>query len=144
MKKRAALSAFSGGGAKRWGRLAETLKLKVLAVGKGKVSMRMPWSLQASQMAGLLHGGALTTLADTAAAVGTLALLPPGASTVTSELTINFISNITKGAALAEARLMHRGRLTMVWEVKVSEEKTGKLLALCMGTFFILGPKPGR
>jgi 1,4-dihydroxy-2-naphthoyl-CoA hydrolase len=130
------------GGPRRWGQLADVLKLKVVKVGRGKVLMRMPWSLPASQMAGLLHGGALTTLADTCAAVGTLALLPKGSATVTSELKVNFISNIKSGSALAEASLLHRGKLTMVWEVKVREEKTRKLLAVCTGTFFVFTPKP--
>lgn len=120
-----------------WGRLAEVLKLKTLQIGRKKVVMRMPWSMPASQMAGLLHGGALCTLADTCAAVGTLNLLPPGYGTVTSELKINFFSNIKKGAALAEARLLHKGRLTMVWEVKIYDEGSRKLLAAASGTFFV-------
>ena len=120
-----------------WGSLSGVLKLKTLAVKKGFVRMRMPWSRPASQMAGLLHGGALTTLADTCAAVGTLSLLPKGFGTVTSELKINFIANIRKGAALAEAKLLHQGRQTMVWEVKVYEEGTKRLLAAASGTFFV-------
>ena len=120
-----------------WGSLADVLKLKVVKKSKGRVLMRMPWSRSASQMAGMLHGGALTTLADTAAAVGTLNLLPTGSATVTSELKVNFISNIKKGAALADARILHQGRLTMVWEIKVREEKTKKLLAVATGTFFV-------
>ena len=138
--KKAKLPLF---GPNQWGRLADVLKLKLVKVGRGRVLMRMPWSRAASQMAGLLHGGALTTLADTAAAVGTFYLLPAGSATVTSELKINFISNIREGAAVAEARLLHRGRLTMVWETKVRDEKTKKLLAVSSGTFFIF-PAPKK
>jgi uncharacterized protein (TIGR00369 family) len=132
--KRARLPLF---GPNQWGRLADVLKLKLLSAGKGRVLMRMPWSRAASQMAGLLHGGAISTLADTAAAVGVFYLLPPGSGTVTSEMKVNFISNIRKGAAVADARLLHQGRLTMVWETKVREEKTRKLLAVATGTFFV-------
>jgi 1,4-dihydroxy-2-naphthoyl-CoA hydrolase len=124
-------------GPNQWGRLADVLKLRLVKVSRGRVVMRMPWSRPASQMAGLLHGGAITTLADTSAAVGTFFLLPPGSSTVTSEMKVNFISNITKGAALAESKILHRGRLTMVWETKVRDEKSKKLLAVATGTFFI-------
>ena len=120
-----------------WGRLSEVLKLRTTGSRKGFLRMRMPWSRQASQMAGLLHGGALTTLADTAAAMGTLALLPKGFGCVTSELKINFIANIKKGAAVAEARLLHQGRLTLVWEVKIFEEGKRRLLAAASGTFFV-------
>ena len=122
--------------------MTHTLKLKLLKVGRGRVLMRMPWSRPASQMAGLIHGGAITTLADTAAAVGTLALLPEGSATVTSELKVNFISNISAGACVADARILHRGRLTMVWEIKVREEKKKKLMAVAIGTFFVFPAAP--
>lgn len=131
-------------GPNQWGRLADVLKLKLIKVGRGHVLMRMPWSRAASQMAGLLHGGALSTLADTAAAVGTFYLMPPGSSTVTSEMKVNFISNISSGAAIAESKILHQGRLTMVWETKVRDQKTKKLLAVATGTFFIFpAPKKG-
>jgi len=106
------------------GRLTSVLKLKTLVVRRNFVRMRMPWSRAASQAADALHGGAVVALADTCAAIGTLNLLPDGHTTVTSELKINFIANIKAGAAVAEARLLHRGRLTMVWEVKIFEEGT--------------------
>jgi 1,4-dihydroxy-2-naphthoyl-CoA hydrolase len=138
--KKARLPLF---GPNQWGRLADVLKLKLVKLQKGRVLMRMPWSRAASQMAGLLHGGAITTLADTAAAVGVFYLLPPGSSTVTSEMKVNFISNITSGAALAEAKILHQGRLTMVWETKVRDEKSRKLLAVATGTFFTFPAKQG-
>ena len=120
------------------GRLASLLKLKPLLARRGFVRMRMPWSRAASQAADLLHGGAVVALADTCAAIGTFTLLPEGYTTVTSELKINFIGNITSGAAVAEARLLHRGRLTMVWEVKIFEERTRRLLAAASMTFVVL------
>jgi acyl-coenzyme A thioesterase PaaI-like protein len=39
---------------------------------------------------------------------------------------------------VAEARLLHRGRLTMVWEVKIFEERTRRLLAAASMTFVVL------
>ena len=120
------------------GRLTGILKLKTLVVRRDFVRMRMPWSRAASQSADALHGGAVVALADTCAAIGTLNLLPESCTTVTSELKINFIGNITSGAALAEARLLHRGRLTMVWEVKIVEERKRRLLAAATMTFVLL------
>lgn len=134
LKKQLKLPANSG-------RLTGILKLEPLVIRRGFVRMRMPWSRAASQSAGAFHGGAVVTLADTCAAIGTMKLLPEGCTTVTSELKINFISNIKAGAALAEARLLHRGRLTMVWEVKVFEEGTKHLLAAVSLTFVVLEPR---
>ena len=124
-----------------WGRLANVLGLEVVARGRGRVQMRLPWSRPASQMAGLLHGGALFTLADTAAAVGILPLLAPGWTTVTATLSISYIGNIHQGAALADARMLHFGRKTTVWEIKIREEGKRRLLAVATGTFFLLPPK---
>jgi 1,4-dihydroxy-2-naphthoyl-CoA hydrolase len=120
------------------GRLIDILKLRTLVVRRKFVRMRMPVSRAASQAAGAFHGGALVALADSCGAVGTLNLLSEGYTTVTSELKINFVANIKTGAALAEARLLHRGRTTMVWEVKVFEEATRRLLAAASMTFVLL------
>src|SRR3954468_15968144 len=113
-----------------YGTLSDVLGLKLVSVTRGKVKMRLPWSKTASQSAGLLHGGALATLTDTAAAVGTLFLLPEGYQTVTGELKINFLDNIRQGACLAEAVLLHQGRKTLVWEIKVFSEASRRLLAV--------------
>jgi uncharacterized protein (TIGR00369 family) len=123
------------------GRLPSVLRLKPLVVRRNFASMRMPWTRAASQGADLLHGGAVVALADTCAAVGTINRLPAGHTTVTSELKINFLGNIKKGAAVAEARLLHHGRLTMVWEVKIYEEGTRRLLAAATMTFVLLPVK---
>ncbi|MBM3846404.1 MAG: PaaI family thioesterase [Verrucomicrobia bacterium] len=120
------------------GRLTSVLKMKPLLARRNFVRMRMPWSRAASQAADALHGGAIAALADTCAAIGTIRLLPEGYTTVTSELKINFIDNIRSGAALAEARLLHCGRLTMVWEAKIYEERTRRLLAAASMTFVML------
>jgi uncharacterized protein (TIGR00369 family) len=130
-KKRTFIRANSG-------RLASVLKLKLLLVRRDFVRMRMPWSRVASQAADALHGGAVVALADTCAAIGTFNLLPEGYTTVTSELKINFLGNIRSGAVVAEARLLHRGRLTMVWEVKIFEEGKRRLLAAASMTFVVL------
>jgi uncharacterized protein (TIGR00369 family) len=128
------------------GRLIDILQLKTLVVRRGFVRMRMPWSRPASQAADALHGGAVAALADSCAAVGTLNFLPEGFTTVTSELKINFVANIKAGAALAEAKLLHRGRVTLVWEVKIFEEATRRLLAAASMTFvqLELTRRPGR
>src|SRR3954465_14580582 len=124
-----------------YGTLSDVLGLEIVEVKKGRVKMRLPWSKTASQSAGLLHGGALATLTDTAAAVGTLFMLPEGYRTVTGELKINYLDNVREGAVLAEAVLLHQGRRTMVWEIRVWSEKGRRLLAVSTSTFFILPPQ---
>ena len=65
-------------------------------------------------------------------------LLPAGQRAVTSELKINYVGNVTDGVLQAEAKLLHYGSRTLVWEVKVTEAKTRQLLAVTLTTFYIV------
>jgi len=89
---------------------------------------------------GFLFAPALVTLADTLCAYGTT--LPQGATGfTTAELKCNFMSTITEGAVLCEARRVHNGRTTQVWDAELKAEATGKLMALFRCTQIILWPK---
>jgi uncharacterized protein (TIGR00369 family) len=125
--KRAFASGFTSG-----------MKLKLVSARKGRLVLAMAHAPELVQPFGLIHGGAIATLADTAAGAASWMLLPEGQSAVTSELKINYVGNITKGVLEAEAILIHYGRRTLVWEVKVREAKTRALVAITLTTFFIL------
>jgi uncharacterized protein (TIGR00369 family) len=89
---------------------------------------------------GFLFAPALVTLADTLCAYGTRP--PDGASGfTTAELKCNFMSTIREGAVLCEARRVHGGRTTEVWDATMTAEATGKLMALFRCTQIILWPK---
>ncbi len=89
---------------------------------------------------GFLFAPALVALADTLCAYGTRP--PPGASGfTTAELKSNFVSTIREGWVLCEARRVHGGRTTEVWDATLTAEATGKLMALFRCTQIILWPK---
>jgi len=89
---------------------------------------------------GFLFAPALVTLADTLCAYGTT--LPEGAiNFTTAELKCNFMSTIREGTVLCEARRVHSGRTTQVWDAECTAEATGKLMALFRCTQIILWPK---
>ena len=89
---------------------------------------------------GFLFAPALVALADTLCAYGTN--LPQGASGfTTAELKCNFMSTIREGTVLCEARRVHSGRTTQVWDAECTAEATGKLMALFRCTQIILWPK---
>ena len=68
---------------------------------------------------GVLHGGVLMTLADTAGAVCAFLNLPAGARTVTIESKTNFLGAVRNGAMTARARPLHIGKTTIVVETDV-------------------------
>lgn len=89
---------------------------------------------------GFLFAPALIALADTLCAYGTT--LPEGANGfTTAELKSNFMSTIREGTVLCEARRVHNGRTTQVWDAELTAEATGKLMALFRCTQIILWPK---
>ena len=90
--------------------------------------------------AGIMHGGAIMTLADTMGALGTMMNLPPGAGTTTIESKTNFFAAMHSGETIsAECTPLHRGKRTMVWQTRIHTEK-GKLAALITQTQIVLSP----
>ena len=86
---------------------------------------------------GALHGGTLMAFADTVGAVATIINLPPGASTTTLESKTNFFAAGRSGIVRAEATPLHRGKRTMVWQTRVTDE-AGRLLSLTIQTQMVL------
>ena len=83
---------------------------------------------------GVLHGGAIMTLADTLGGVGTSANLPKGGGTVTIESKTNFFAAVPKGdTARAVCMPLHRGRTTIVLETRITRGD-GKLAAIVTQT----------
>ncbi|GAB2850449.1 PaaI family thioesterase [Streptomyces deserti] len=70
----------------------------------------LPWAARLCTVGGVLHGGALMTLADTAGAVCAFLNLPAGATTSTVESKTSFFRAVRSGAVHAEARPVHVGR----------------------------------
>jgi uncharacterized protein (TIGR00369 family) len=86
---------------------------------------------------GTAHGGTLMALADTVGAVATTINLPPGTWTTTLESKTNFIAAGRGGVIRAEATPLHRGRTTMVWQTRVTDE-TGRLISQTIQTQMVL------
>lgn len=86
----------------------------------------------------VLHGGALMAFADTLGAAGTILNLPEGAWTTTVESKTNFIAAAPAGSTvLGEATPVHRGKTTMIWQTRVTNE-AGRLLGLVTQTQLVL------
>jgi uncharacterized protein (TIGR00369 family) len=68
-----------------------------------------------------------------------VASLPEGARGFTTiELKTNFLGTARDGAIACEATLVHGGRTTQVWDARVTDEATGKVLALFRCTQMLL------
>ncbi len=124
------------------GFLPGLLGIEVLALAPGRLFSRM--ALQPHHIApnGFLHAASVVALADTSCGYGTIAHLPEGATSFTTiELKTNFLGTVREGAVACEARAEHLGRATHVWDATVTDEASGKRIALFRCTQMILWPK---
>ncbi|AXH00074.1 PaaI family thioesterase [Deinococcus wulumuqiensis] len=90
---------------------------------------------------GYLHAASVVALADTTCGYGTRTLLPDEASGFTTiELKSNHLATSRQGVVTCEARAVHAGRTTQVWDAEVRNEQ-GQVMALFRCTQAVLYPK---
>jgi uncharacterized protein (TIGR00369 family) len=91
---------------------------------------------------GYLHAASVIALADTACGRGAFASRPEGATGFTTiELKANFLGTAQSGVVTADARLLHGGRMTQVWDATVTREGDARPIALFRCTQMMLYPK---
>jgi len=119
------------------GTLGELLGIRFIEVSRERVVAELAYREALTTVGGSLHGGAVMALADTVGAAATALNLPSGAGTTTIESKTNFLAAARAGTVRAEATPLHRGKRTMVWQTRITDE-TGRLLALTIQTQMVL------
>jgi 1,4-dihydroxy-2-naphthoyl-CoA hydrolase len=119
------------------GTLAETLGIRFVEATKDRLVAELTHRAPLTTVGGALHGGTLMAFADTVGAAATFLNLPPGATTTTLESKTNFFAAGRSGMVRAEATPLHRGRRTMVWQTRVTDD-AGRLLSLTTQTQMVL------
>lgn len=108
--------------------------------GPEEVQVELDWASGLCTAGGVLHGGVLMALADSAGAVVAFLNLPDGATgTTTIESKTNFFSAVRGGVVRARSRPLHRGRSTIVVETDVFDER-GRHVARTTQTQAVLHP----
>jgi 1,4-dihydroxy-2-naphthoyl-CoA hydrolase len=125
-----------------WGRFPSMIGLEVLEVEHDVVRGRLETTDQLIAGTGYLWAPVVIGLADALCAAGTGANLPEGATFTTVELKTNFLGSARPGeVVVGEAIPAHRGRTTHVWDVTVTNETTGRTIALHRCTQMVLYPE---
>lgn len=119
------------------GTLGALLGIRFVETGPDRVVAELAIRDDLRTVGGALHGGTLMALADTVGAAATFVNLPPGAGTTTLESKTNFFAAGRAGLVRAESTPLHRGKRTMVWQTRVTDE-AGRLLSLTIQTQMIL------
>ena len=122
---------------------AVAVGITIDAASNDEVRGRLPWAPERCTTAGLMHGGAVMTLADTLGAVCAFLNLPDGASTSTVSSSTNFFRAVRDGEVRGVARPLHVGRTTIVVQTDL-RDASDRLVALVMQTQAVLQPRgPG-
>ena len=116
---------------------AGALGIELVSASAEEVVASMAWSAERCTSNGVLHGGALMTLADSAGAVCAFVNLPPGAGTSTVETKTNFFRPVTAGQVRAEARPLHVGRRFVTVQTTLTDDE-GRLVAQTTQTQAVL------
>jgi len=118
--------------------LMETLDIRYTEIGDDFLVATMPVNSKVHQPMGLLHGGATVALAES---VGSAAShyfrLDENQEVRGIEINANHIRSVKEGIVTATAKILHKGRTTILWEIKIEDEKQ-RLISICKLTCIIL------
>ncbi len=134
------------------GEYAELMALMPFAAGVGvelemataeQVTGRLAWSADRCTAGGMLHGGALMTLADSVGAICAYLNLPSGATTSTLSSSTAFLRAVRHGHARATALPLHIGRTSIVVQIQVRDDHD-RPVAQIIQTQAILASRPSE
>nr|WFO03992.1 PaaI family thioesterase [Staphylococcus aureus] len=117
--------------------LLETFEMSIDHQEDGLVVISMPVTDKVKQPFGYLHGGASIALGETACSLGsanlidTTKFIPLGL-----EMNANHIHSAKDGRVTATAEIIHRGKSTHVWDIKIKNDKE-QLIKFLRGTVSI-------
>jgi len=118
------------------------LGVEIAALAQGTLASRMAVKKLHVAPNEFLHAASVVALADTTCGYATIAHLPAGAQSFTTiELKSNFLGTVRDGGIACTATAQHLGRTTQVWDAVVTDESTGRKIALFRCTQMILWPK---
>ncbi|MCH1625510.1 hotdog fold thioesterase [Fredinandcohnia quinoae] len=118
--------------------MIDTLGIKIEELTEERVVATMPVDERTRQPFGLLHGGASVALAETVASIGTYNLVDQETEGCAGlEINANHIRSKKDGIVTAIATPLHKGKTTMVWDIKIVDEED-RLICVSRCTMAVL------
>ncbi len=116
---------------------ARVLQIELVGATEGAATLKMPVLDEFKQINGVMHGGAIASLIDTATAFAIVLLVEDGERFTTIDLTINYLRPLTQGVAFANARVLRAGRRVISVTADVTDG-SGKVAATALSTYLRL------
>ena len=116
---------------------ARLLGIELAAAERGKVTLRLQIRAELKQNQGVLHGGVIASIIDTATAFAIVSQLTEPEKFTTVDLTVNYLRPLREGVVTAQAHVVRSGRrlLTVTAEV---HDSAGNLAAIALSTYIKL------
>lgn len=125
----------------RKGTLMETLDIEYIDVGQNFLIAKMPVTPKVYQPDGVLHGGASVALAESVGSAASYVFLDGQSFFVRGiEIAANHVRSVKEGFVFARATIVHKGRTTQLWEIRITDEED-RLISLCKLTTIALPKK---
>jgi len=115
--------------------------LELVSIGEGRAELRMNLEPHHFNPQGIVHGGIITAIADTAIGLALRSQLRAGLTHRTAQLNVHFLAKGEGKVLIGQGRALHLGERMGYGESAVLDGE-GRLLARASGTFIVL-PAPG-
>jgi uncharacterized protein (TIGR00369 family) len=113
---------------------AQLLGINFEDASRGAASFSLSARAELERFGGIMHGGALASLADTASAFAVISTLDEDEQTVTVDLTLHYLRPVTEGKLTAHARVLRAGRRVATASVEIFNE-SGALVVTALATY---------
>ena len=124
------------------GTLPGLIGVEFTGIEPGRTTSRLSLRPELLAPNGYLHAAVVIAIADTTCGFGTMNDLPERAHSFTTiELKSNFLGTAREGALACVGTRVHGGRTTQIWDATVTDEASGKTIALFRCTQLILYPR---
>jgi len=117
---------------------ARLLGIEIIAAGQGTATLRLAITDDLRQIHGVMHGGAIASLIDTATAFAIVPMMGPEEKFSTVDLMVNYLRPLKKGSATAQARVLRFGKRLITVAADVLDDG-GDLSATALSTYAKLG-----
>jgi len=121
--------------------LMQTLDIEYVDIGENFLVGKMPVTPKVHQPDGILHGGAMVALAESVGSMASYIFLDAQKFFIRGiEISANHIKSMKEGEVFAKATVVHKGKTTQLWDIKLTDAEDN-LISICKLTTIALPKK---
>lgn len=114
----------------------ELLNMKISEISKGKATLEMTLKDEMKIPGGVMYGGAIASIADSAVAIALFSLVGQDTKVATIDLNVNYLEPV-RSDIIAKAEIIHKGSKIATGEVEITDEE-GKTVAKANANYAII------